>query len=295
MNAHSMVVPFRSMLGSKSSWCAFPCCNSFSCGDMSFGKRAPSSANAEAKRKKIERQLDGIVDTEEKSRLKEMEKMVEQEERLAMVGRLTSSLAHEIRNPLASLSGAVQLLAEKEQGRLHQIILREIKRINELVEIYLQTARPKKMEREWQIIEPMLFEIVDALNHDPRSEGVEFILELDESTPLWVDIGQFRQIVWNLLLNAIQAMPDRGRIVISNQIEEKKYQLSIKDSGRGIPKEVISKIFDPFFSNRSGGTGLGLAVVDQIIRAHGGKIEVWSEEGDGTEFILTFPIEKEVG
>lgn len=229
------------------------------------------------------------------TKIKEMEKMVEQEERLAMVGRLTSSLAHEIRNPLASLSGAVQLLAEKEQGRLHQIILREIKRINELVEIYLQTARPKKMEREWQIIEPMLFEIVDALNHDPRSEGVEFILELDESTPLWVDIGQFRQIVWNLLLNAIQAMPDRGRIVISNQIEEKKYQLSIKDSGRGIPKEVISKIFDPFFSNRSGGTGLGLAVVDQIIRAHGGKIEVWSEEGDGTEFILTFPIEKEVG
>ena len=128
------------------------------------------------------------------TKIKEMEKMVEQEERLAMVGRLTSSLAHEIRNPLASLSGAVQLLSEKEQGRLHRIILKEIKRINELVDIYLQTARPRKIDREWQTIEPMLFEIVEALNLSPRSKEVEFVLDLDQSASLWVDLKQFRQL-----------------------------------------------------------------------------------------------------
>jgi signal transduction histidine kinase len=227
--------------------------------------------------------------------IKEMERMVAQEERLAMIGRLTSSLAHEIRNPLASLSGAVQLLAERDESRLHRIILQEIKRINELVDVYLQTARPKTMKRERQLIEPMIFDIVDALNYDPRSKNIEFSLKLVQRERLWVDLGQIRQIVWNLLLNAIQAMPSGGTIIISNSVEFKKYHLSIKDNGKGMTKEVINKIFDPFFTTRSGGTGLGLALVEQIIRAHGGTIQVQSEINMGTELILTFPIEKELG
>ena len=227
--------------------------------------------------------------------IKEMERMVAQEERLAMIGRLTSSLAHEIRNPLASLSGAVQLLAERDESRLHRIILQEIKRINELVDVYLQTARPKTMKRERQLIEPMIFDIVDALNYDPRSKNIEFSLNLKQRERLWVDLGQIRQIVWNLLLNAIQAMPSGGIIIISNSVEFKKYHLSIKDNGKGMTKEVINKIFDPFFTTRSGGTGLGLALVEQIIRGHGGTIQVQSEMNMGTELILTFPIEKELG
>ena len=261
--------------------------------ELTLFKDVESGKEFEITKTTLEADLDLLL-VKDVTSIKEMERMVAQEERLAMVGRLTASLAHEIRNPLASLSGAVQLLAERDESRLHQIILLEIKRIHELVDVYLQTARPKTMEREWQLIEPMIFDIVDALNHDPRSKNVAFSLDLEDREPFFVDLGQIRQIVWNLFLNAIQAMPNGGMIIISNNIEAAKYHLSIKDNGKGMREEVINKIFDPFFTNRSGGTGLGLALVEQIIRAHGGTIQVLSEVNIGTEFILTFPIEKEL-
>ena len=231
-----------------------------------------------------------LVLMEDVTQIKKLEELMEQEERLAMVGRLTSSLAHEIRNPLASLSGAVQLLSENKENRLYAIILREINRINELVDIYLHTARPKQLKQKWCSLRPMIFEVIQAFEHDPRSRQIE-IKPIDiHDISVYVDISKIRQIIWNLLINAVQAISDDGSIYIRDRVEEEYYVLSIRDTGRGISPSIIQKIFDPFFTAKSGGTGLGLAVVEQIISAHKGKITVDSEEGFGTEFCLYFPV-----
>jgi two-component system, NtrC family, sensor histidine kinase PilS len=228
---------------------------------------------------------------EDVTRLREMEAVVAREERLSAVGRLAAGLAHEVRNPLASLSGSVQLLREVNPSPLHDIVLREVKRLNELVEDFLDSARPVSLDLVPLPPGDVIGEVATAFRNDERYQGRRVVRTHFAKLPLVrLDGARFRQVLWNLVLNAAQATPDYGTIDISAQEDSEWLVVIVADNGVGMSADALRLVFDPFYTTRSGGTGLGLANVDRIVRAHGGGIDVDSEPGEGTRFVLRFPL-----
>ena len=136
---------------------------------------------------------------------------------------------------------------------------------------------------------PSILEIVEALQHDPRAQSIDVSTGHLDDRLLEVDISKFRQILWNLLLNSIQASPN-GTVVLDTSVEDACYVLRIVDNGKGIAPADLEKVMDPFFTTRAGGTGLGLFVVQQIMQAHKGTIEIDSTVGQGTQVTLTIPL-----
>lgn len=239
--------------------------------------------------------LDGggaVTVVEDVTRLREMEAVVKREERLSAVGRLAAGLAHEIRNPLASLSGSVQLLREVNPSPLHDIVLREVTRLNDLVEQFLDSARPVSLDMQPTQPDAIIGDVATSFRNDPRFQGRRVVRTRFEKLPTVVlDGARFQQVIWNLLLNAAQATPDYGTIEVTATISGAELVVAVRDDGVGMPPDAVSRIFDPFYTTRSGGTGLGLANVERIVRAHGGRIEVQSQPGSGTCFTLVFPVE----
>lgn len=232
-----------------------------------------------------------VVLFEDVTRLREMEAAVARDERLAAVGRLAAGLAHEIRNPLASLSGSVQLLRDETKDPLYDIVLREVQRLNDLVEDFLDSARPVRLSFAKADPGKIIGEVTAAFRNDERYRGRRVVRTQANRLPeIVVDPGRFRQVLWNLLLNGAQATPDYGTISITAEVEADELVVLVQDDGVGIQPDHLQRIFDPFYTTRSGGTGLGLANVDRIVRAHGGAIGVTSELGKGTCFRLGFPL-----
>jgi signal transduction histidine kinase len=237
-----------------------------------------------------------VVVVEDVTQLRHMEEVVEREERLAAVGRLAAGLAHEIRNPLASLSGSVQLMQDESSSPLHAIVLREVEHINGLVEDFLDIARPLQLRTSPTDVAGVVADVVQAFSQDQRYQERCEVLLLREEVPMcMVDGGRVRQVVWNLVLNAAQATPEFGRIEVGVAMADGALVISVADQGIGISKERLDRIFDPFYTTRTGGTGLGLANVERIVRAHGGAVSVSSTEGKGTRFVLRFPLQTGFG
>ncbi len=232
-----------------------------------------------------------IFIVEDITRLREMEAVIERDERLAAVGRLAASLAHEIRNPLASLSGSVQLLQERNANPLHRIILREVQRLDRLVEDFLVSARPLDLSLAPCKPTAIIEEVLATFTNDPRCQGKKVTHHFLASPTVMLDSGRFQQVVWNLLLNAAHATGVGGNIAITvlSLEDPERIQIAVSDDGIGVSQEKLLRIFDPFYTTRSGGTGLGLANVDRIIRAHGGTVSVESSEGEGTTFFVRLP------
>jgi two-component system sensor histidine kinase PilS (NtrC family) len=219
-----------------------------------------------------------------------MEERVAREERLAAVGRLAAGLAHEIRNPLASLSGAVQMMEAESGDALHGIVLREVDNLNELVQDFLDIARPLQLRVVPTDIGAVVDDVCVAFEQDHRyRDKCDVVSVIDDVPRLAVDANRLRQVIWNLVLNAAQATAEKGTISISLKPWEAGWALEVADEGVGIPIDRIDRIFDPFYTTRSGGTGLGLANVERIVRAHNGEVSVQSKEGEGTCFTLRFP------
>jgi two-component system sensor histidine kinase PilS (NtrC family) len=231
-----------------------------------------------------------IIVVEDVTELRRMEEVVEREERLAAVGRLAAGLAHEIRNPLASLSGSVQLMQEEGGTPLHQIVLREVEHLNYLVQDFLDTARPLQLRKVPTNVVTIVRDVVTSFSQDPRyQDQCEVKVELAELPNIVLDGSRFRQVLWNLLLNAAQATLDYGRIDVIVGYDDNALVVRVQDEGVGIPRDRLERIFDPFYTTRTGGTGLGLANVERIVRTHGGTMSVSSTVGKGTCFTLYFP------
>lgn len=233
---------------------------------------------------------------------KQMEEELRRAEKLAAIGELAAGLAHEIRNPLASLYGSIQLLqGELELGgsnrRLMQIILQESERLNELIGDFLLFASPRPGSKEEFPLFPLVEETLALLEKHPSfREGIRVSLHMDRSLKLVANRKQTQQILWNLLLNAVQAMPDgKGEIRVEAESKARRDDpagwatIRILDTGRGIQAENLDRIFDPFFTTREEGTGLGLSVVYRIVESHGGRIRVSSDPGKGTVFQIDLP------
>lgn len=238
--------------------------------------------------------LDGggaVLTLEDVTALRAMEHQTEREERIGAIAQLAASIAHEVRNPLASLSGAVQLLrALPEDEPLKNIILRETRRLDHLVSRFLDLSRPGSSHFVSTDVVELVRSVAEAFRRDPRYAGTVSVQLATERVPeIEVDGERLRQLLWNLLLNGAQAMPDGGEVTVHLRAAGDKVHLMVVDQGVGIPEEDLERVFDPFFSRRLGGTGLGLATVEKVVREHQGTLRVDSVVGRGTTFHVWLP------
>jgi two-component system sensor histidine kinase PilS (NtrC family) len=230
--------------------------------------------------------------TETKAR----EARLQQMDRLAALGEMGAGLAHEIRNPLASLSGAAQFLEESallkpEERKLLQIIKKESDHLNDITKSFLLYARPEKKRIQSIFLAEEIESVLSLIKQGKKFPEISVNTDIPTELKLEMDPSQFKQVLLNLLLNAYQAMPETGgKISIKGRKEEGDHLiLEISDNGSGIKSEDLTKIFNPFFSNRPDGTGLGLAIVQRLVNEWNGSIAVDSEPGRGSIFTLRLP------
>jgi two-component system, NtrC family, sensor histidine kinase PilS len=227
--------------------------------------------------------------------LRELKRTAERAERLAALGRLAAALAHEIRNPLGSISGSVQLVREaksldEEDRRLLGIVLREVDRLNGLVTSMLQVGRPRDPSRMSTDLLPLTADVVEVARRDLKHEGISIELHTENADlSAWIDGDQIRQVIWNLLNNALAHAPRPSVVRIEVKRSEGSIDWTIEDQGPGVPEEARGHLFDMLYSKRPHGVGLGLALVEQIVRANDGEVSVVSPPGQGAKFRVRLP------
>jgi two-component system sensor histidine kinase PilS (NtrC family) len=223
------------------------------------------------------------------------------QQRLAAVGEMAAGIAHEIRNPLASMSGSIQVLRQElalseEQAQLMDIVLRESERLNDTIKSFLAYARPQRVTLTRLDIRRVVQDTATLLRNsaDVREEHVVAVDLPPE--PVWFDAdeNQVRQILWNLATNGLRAMPSGGRLLMSARVEQgsgaEELTITIGDEGRGIPPSELDQLFQPFRSSFDKGTGLGLAIVHRIVTDYNGSIQVSSTVGSGTTVRVRLPM-----
>ena len=235
--------------------------------------------------------------------LNDMREMVELQERakraehLASIGRMAATVAHEIRNPLSSIRGFAQFFAnlfkEKTEERTYALaMMKESNRLNRVVSELLDYARPLELKVEPTSIETLFLDVVRRLELEKSDSCIEIIQEIQPDMPeVQLDHDRILQVLLNLTQNSIDAMPNGGKLVLSAvwATEQNCVQIGVQDTGDGISQADLPRFFEPFFTTKVRGAGLGLAVVRKIVDAQDGEVEVRSEEGVGTEVILTLP------
>jgi len=242
--------------------------------------------------RKLQSQADLIIGIEEQLR---------RAERLSALGELSAVLAHEIRNPLGSIRGTAEILKDDYRPgdakfEFLEILVKETDRLNRVVEDFLQLARPLQVDRETCDIMAELREVVTLLSGEAGSRGVRLALTPAELPAVRGDREKLRQVFLNLILNGIQATPREGNMTITARKAgdgdgpASCVEISFADTGEGMEPAVLEKIFEPFYTTKEGGTGLGLPITQKIVESHGGSIEVESGQGTGTVFRVRLPL-----
>jgi len=252
-----------------------------------------------------------IIIFQDLSKLRSMEEQLRRAEKMKALGEISVGIAHEVRNPLASMSGSIQMLSEQlslkgDDRSLMEIVLREAKRLNELITDFLLFARPARQERKLINLAKILNDNIRLFTNSSESSGIRIVSRLDESIPVQGDARQLGQVFWNIFLNSAHAMVrDGGEISVTSSIggvsppqggenrfaaPHRYVSIVVADSGKGMEPSEVSRIFDPFYTSRPEGTGLGLAIAHSIVQSHGGAIEVTSVVDKGTVFTITLPI-----
>ncbi len=228
--------------------------------------------------------------------IKGLERTAQMRQRLAAVGEMAAGIAHEIRNPLASMSGAMQVLRGElplsaDQAQLMDIVLRESDRLNGTISSFLAYARPSQVDVARIDARRPVQDAAALLRTSPETGTGHRIDVSVPDTPVWVDAddNQLRQIVWNLATNGLKAMPRGGRLELSASTGDGWVSVGVRDQGTGIPPEEVDAIFHPFRGSFGRGTGLGLAIVHRIVTDYNGRIDVESALGQGTTIVARFP------
>lgn len=234
-----------------------------------------------------------LVVFQDLTELRRVEEALRRSDRLASLGTLSAQLAHEIRNPLAAMRGSAQLLAEEahpdaQSARLANVLVREADRLSNLVDEFLRFARPPPPSLRPADLAALARETIDMLMTDPIARGVQVGAELQPITAQ-VDPDQLRQVLINVLKNAFAAAGAGGEVKVTVDDSNGAPRLCVWDSAGSLLPEDMPRLFEPFFTKRPGGTGLGLSTAHSIIRAHGGTIDVTSSPAVGTEFVIGLP------
>ncbi len=217
--------------------------------------------------------------------------------RLAVLGEMAAGLVHEIKNPLASLVGAVTMLRDHPENvsirdRLMRIVTREAGRLDRLLGDFLLFARPPVTTPQPIALSTAIDDVLDLFEQElERNRRIRLVRHIEPDLVLRIDPSHLHQVLWNLLLNAEEAIEEEttGVITVSASAHKKGIAIEISDTGSGIPKERLAQIFDPFFTTKTDGTGLGLSIVHRILEQYDGRIEVSSQEGTGTTMKIVLP------
>jgi two-component system sensor histidine kinase PilS (NtrC family) len=244
------------------------------------------------------------------TRLRDLEEEMKRKEWLASLGEMSAGMAHEIRNPLGALAGAMQMLrgdlgTDDTNRRLMDIAIREAARLDTIITEFLQYARPPALNLAEFDLNKVLAETLDLIEHEARARlNITIVTSLAvEALIGQVDQNQMKQVFWNLAINAFDAMPHGGQLEIATRQREidaggrkaNVAEVVFRDTGEGIPKKNLDKIFLPFFTTKTHGSGLGLAAVHRIVDLHGGWIKVDSREREGTQFVVCLPRSADTG
>jgi two-component system sensor histidine kinase HydH len=226
-----------------------------------------------------------------------IEEQLRRAERLSALGELSAILAHEIRNPLASIRGTAEILMEEGTSAASQreflgILVKESDRLNRVVEDFLRMARPEPINKKRCDINAELSNIVTLLSTEARTGKITLQLQASALPQFVGDSEKLRQAFMNIILNAIQASPAGGKVTVSTLADAEAGRIEIRfaDNGPGISPERIAQIFEPFFTTKGNGTGLGLSITKKIIESHGGRVEVESAPGSGATFKVLLPV-----
>lgn len=230
--------------------------------------------------------------------IRELEQKVIVSEKFAALGRLSAGVAHEIRNPLNSIRGFIQyfqkkLTLDEEDYRYTDLMLTEVDRLNRVISKLLAYSKPREPRLSIRSPEEVIDHCLRVVEREAAEAGVELVhVPLGDDMPLvLMDTDQVTQVFLNILINAVEATPKGGQVSVRYDIDDKgRLNIVVEDTGTGIPREHLDKLFDPFFSTKKKGTGLGLAIVRSIVEGHGGEIEVESEPDTGTRFSVAFRV-----
>jgi two-component system, sporulation sensor kinase E len=248
--------------------------------------------------------LGAIIIIDDITQEKRLQEEKTQNERLAVLSQLSAGVAHEIGNPLNALQIHLELLKKevrklpkKSQEKLTgfvKVIREEIKRLDSIVSQFLEASRPSLIRLEERQIENIIKELISFLSPEFKKHKIEVKEDFSSFIPpVLLDYNQIRQAFLNILKNSIEAMPDGGKIYISTFLKGDRIGVSIKDEGMGIPEDKIYRMFEPYFTTKEKGSGLGLMITHRIIKAHGGEIKIKSRPGEGTEITVLLPLKRE--
>lgn len=227
-----------------------------------------------------------------------LKREVARQERLAALGTLAAGVAHEIRNPLSSIKGFATYFGAKfgagtQDRELAEVMIGEVDRLNRVVTELLELTHPAQPRLVPTKVDDLVRHALKLVERDCLDKGITVQTRIAEFEALLLDPDRMLQVLLNLFLNAIQAMPNGGVLTVSAQRVKDRLELRVADTGHGIPAQDLDRIFDPYFTTKNQGTGLGLATVRTMVEAHGGQIRIASEPGQGTQVVLDLPFKGE--
>lgn len=228
--------------------------------------------------------------------VKRLEKELQRNERLAALGKMAAGVAHELRNPLSSIKGLAVLLKSNFSGpskeaETAEILVKEVERLNRSIGELLDYAKPGQLKQEAVSIEELIGKTVSLVQVDTESFGIAIKVDMEQNLPqVLVDTDKMNQVFLNLFLNAIQAMEQGGELTVGTKSDERTITVIIRDNGVGIEQENLGRVFDPYYTTKNDGTGLGLAMSAKIVEEHGGSIEISSGAGRYTEVRVVLPL-----
>ncbi len=246
----------------------------------------------------LEKTFNSMVDALQEKEL--METKLRQAQRLSALGNLAAGVAHDVRNPLNAIkllsSHTLDMLPEGEDSPaakpLHTI-RDEVQRLEEIVSGFLSLAKESELHMEPQQVDKLLEECAHLIRKDAEERGVRLLSELRAGgTVLMLDPKQWSRAILNVLLNALEACPEGGRVRLFSRVTDRACEIEIRDDGPGMPKDEVERVFEPYYTTKAGGTGLGLSITRGIVQEHRGTIEITSREGQGSQVLITVPLEQ---
>lgn len=260
---------------------------------LQSGDQIYFTSTAPIKKGRTEEPIGAVLVIQDITELETFRKELNHVERLSLVGQMAAGITHEIRNPMAVVRGFLQLMREKSPSSLdhyYRIVMEELDRANSIINDFLALAQNRPVQMELCNLHDIIRELSPLLWADANLRGQSIEVKLDEAVPrLMLNPKEIKQLILNLGRNGMEAMPEKGQLVLETRCVADGVALYVRDTGPGIPPAQQERLFEPFFTTKAQGTGLGLSLCLSIMERHSGKISVQSEEGKGTTFTVLFP------